>query len=63
VPLDEKTMLARCAGIWKNTGNGRWGPDYQRALEIEAMLVEVGQNSIEAVFTNAKMMRVYEQFR
>jgi tetratricopeptide (TPR) repeat protein len=62
VPLDEKTMLAL---RWYLEEYWKWpvGPDYQRALEIEASLLKWGKTLFEAVFTHAKMMRVYEQFR
>src|SRR3972149_2885554 len=39
------------------------GPDYDRALGIEANLQTWGKQLFEAAFSTPKLMRVYEQFR
>ena len=39
------------------------GPDYDRALKIEADLQKWGKTLFEAAFSTPKLMRVFEQFR
>lgn len=62
VPLDDKVLDEL---HWYLELYPHWpvGPDYDRALGIEAKLREWGKRLFDAVFNHREMMRVYEQFR
>ena len=62
VPLDAKVLSDL---RWYLELYPQWpvGPDYERALGIEAKLIEWGKALFDAAFSTPKLMRVYEQFR
>jgi len=62
IPLDDKTLAEL---HWYLEVYPRWpvGPDYDRALKVEASLAEWGTQLFNAVFAKSSAMRVYEQFR
>ncbi len=62
VPLDAKVLTDL---RWYLELYPQWpvGPDYDRALGIEAKLQTWGKQLFEAAFSTPKLMRVYEQFR